>query len=79
MFVKFKTLNLKEDLQLIYYYYHKKYYEISYYEPNFKLTDNLEEDFKLKSILKFKLFLYKNFTYLIILSKKVRDRLWNTR
>lgn len=75
IFNKFSCLNCDKNLQLINYYYLKKYYEIKYYEPDFKLEEKLQYPHKLNLFLSFKLFLYKYFTNIIVLTKKVRDRI----
>ena len=74
MFKKYRTLKKYKSMDLINYYYLKKCYEMSYYNLNINTNNKLYFSNKFNLTFKLRLFLYKNFTSIIILAKKVRDR-----
>ncbi len=76
LYQEYKRYNCdKNSLELINYYYLKKFYEIKYYSKNFNNYKKIYFSNKLKFSYKLKLFLYKNFTQIIIMAKKVRNKI----
>lgn len=76
LFNQYKNYNSHyKNLDLINYFYLKKYYELKYYDKNIKINNTLYFSNKLNLNYKFKLFLYKNLTPIIILLKEVRNKI----
>ena len=67
--------NNTKDMDLINYFYLKKYYELKYYDKKIKKSNDVYFSNKIKLNYKIKLFIYKNLTSIVILTKKVKKKL----
>lgn len=75
LFNKYKIYNNDYDcMDLINYFYLKKYYELKYYKKDIKKSNEIYFSNRIKLNYKIKLFIYKNLTFVIIFLKKVRCR-----
>lgn len=76
LFNKYKKNNNDDtNMDIINYFYLKKYYEIKYYNNSIKRSNKIYFSNKLNLNYKTKLFIYKNLTPLIIILKKLRRKL----
>lgn len=74
MYKKYKSLNYDEkNLNLIAYFYFKKFYETKYFEKTIKLNNEIILLNNKNINYMIRLFLYKNFTFVIIILKKARN------
>lgn len=73
LFDNYKKYNKDyKNMDLINYFYLKKYYEIKYYDKKIKKSNKMYFSDKYNLNYKVKLFIYKYFTPLVIISKKIR-------
>ena len=76
LFNKYKKYKYDDtNMDLINYFYLKKYFEIKYYNKNIKKSNEIYFSKKLNLNYKIKLFIYKNLTPVIIILKKLRRKL----